>query len=252
MKDKVAIITGATSMIGKACAELFSEQGMKLFLIGRSLEKLEKVAADLSGTVEISALDNLSDTEIKKAIQSAITLFHHIDAVIQNVAIYPWKSIDELTLEDWQQTFNTNLTSSFLVTQACFSEMKEHKKGKFVFMSSIAGENIGLPYMSAYAASKAGLNGFMRSAAIEFSKYNINVNSISPGKIYDEQTLTEKESKEKLRSVPLRRFVKPVDVAEMALFLVSEKADNITGQNFIIDGGQSILGEEAHISLPIY
>lgn len=247
MKDKVAIITGATSMIGRACAGLFSEQGMKLFLIGRSLEKLEEIAGDLPGVVEISVLDNLTEMEIKKTIQRTISLFHHIDAVVQNVAIYPWKCIDELTLEDWQQTFDTNLTSSFLVTQACFSEMKQHKKGKFVFMSSIAGENIGLPHMAAYAASKSGLNGFMRTAAIEFSKYNINVNSISPGKIYDEQTLTREESKEKLRSVPLSRFVKPVDVAEMALFLVSEKADNITGQNFIIDGGQSILGEEAHI-----
>lgn len=101
--------------------------------------------------------------------------------------------------------------------------------------------------MFAYAVSKAGLNGFMRTAAVGFSKYNINVNSVSPGKIYDEKTLTQEECREKLRPIPLRRFVKPVDVAQMALFLVSEKADNITGQNFVIDGGQSILGEESHI-----
>ncbi len=114
-------------------------------------------------------------------------------------------------------------------------------------MSSTAGENLGLPHMAAYSASKAGLNGFMRTAAVEFSKYNINVNSISPGKIYDENILTQDECRKKLRPIPLQRFIKPMDVAHMALFLASEKANNITGQNFIIDGGQSILGEEAHI-----
>lgn len=247
MKDKVAIITGATSMIGRACARLFAEQGMKLMLVGRSMDKLEEMASDLSGLVEINAIDSRSETEIKAMVQRTISLFHHIDAVVQNVAIYPWKCIDALTLEEWQQALDINLTSPFLTTQASFSEMKLNRAGKFVFMSSIAGEVIGLPQMGAYATSKAGLNGFMRTAAVEFSKYNINVNSISPGKIYDEQTLTKEECKKKLRPIPLRRFVKPIDVAQMALFLVSEKADNITGQNFIIDGGQSILGEEAHI-----
>ncbi len=247
MKDKVAILTGATSMIGRACARLFSEHGMTLMLVGRSLEKLEKIASDLPGIVEIYALSSLSENEIKTMVLKTMSLFGHIDAVVQNVAIYPWKCIDELAFDDWQETLNTNLTSAFLVTKASFSQMKRHRNGKFVFLSSIAGETIGLPHMAAYAASKAGLNGFMRTAAIEFSRYNMNVNSISPGKVYDEQTLTKEEVNEKLLSVPLRRFVKPVDVAEMALFLVSEKANNITGQNFIIDGGQSVLAEEAHI-----
>jgi 3-oxoacyl-[acyl-carrier protein] reductase len=248
MKDKVVVITGATSMIGRACAQLFSKQEMKLMLVGRSLEKLKEMASNLPGTVEIAAVDSCSEKEIKAMLQRTISLLGHIDAVIQNVAIYPWKCIEELTLEEWQKTLNTNLTSAFLTTQGAFNEMKHKKRGKFVLMSSIAGESMGLPHMAAYSASKSGLNGFMRTAAIEFSKHNINVNSISPGKMYDEQDLTKEEVKEKLRPVPLQRFIKPIDVAQMALFLISEKANNITGQNFIVDGGQSILGEESHIN----
>jgi 3-oxoacyl-[acyl-carrier protein] reductase len=247
MKEKVAIITGATSMISRACAQVFAEEGMKLMLVGRSKTKLEELANELKCPVEIHVMDVTSEMDVKKMIRKTISTFKKIDALIQNVAIYPWKRIEELTLEEWQETLNINLSSAFLTTQAAFSEMKQYKAGKFVFMSSISGEVIGLPHMSAYAASKAGLNGFMRSAALEFSKYNINVNSISPGKIYDEQTLSKEECEKKLRSIPLQRFVKPRDIAEMALFLISEKARNITGQNYIVDGGQTILGEEAHI-----
>ena len=91
MKDKVAILTGATSMIGRACARLFSEHGMTLMLVGRSLEKLEKIASDLPGIVEIYALSSLSENEIKTMVLKTMSLFGHIDAVVQNVAIYPWK-----------------------------------------------------------------------------------------------------------------------------------------------------------------
>ncbi len=248
MKDQVAIITGATSMIGRACAQLFAQAGMKLMLVGRSATKLEELAGQLPGVVEISPMETLSEAEIRDMVNKTTASFNRIDAVIQNTAIYPWKRLDELSLEEWQQTLAINLTSSFLITQACFSEMKHRKSGSFIFMSSLAGEKIGLPYMGAYAASKAGLNGLMRTAALEFSKYHINVNSISPGKMYDETTLSREERENKLKSIPLRQFIPPVDVAEMALFLISEKATNVTGQNFVIDGGQSILGEDTHIS----
>ena len=217
-------------------------------LVGQSSKKLEDLAKELSGDIEIYALDSRSALEVKAMVEKTISRFNQIDSVIQNVAIYPWKLIEELSLEEWQQTLDTNLTSAFITTKACFAEMKSQRNGKFVFMSSAAGEIMGMPFMGAYSASKAGLNGFMRTAAIEFSKYNITANSISPGKMYNEHTLTEKERKNKLLPIPLKRFINPIDVAEMAFFLISEKAKNITGQNFIIDGGQSILGEDSHLN----
>lgn len=120
MKDKVAILTGATSMIGRACARLFSEHGMKIMLVGRSLEKLEKIANDLPGIVEIYSLGSLSENEIKTMVLKTISLFGHIDVVVQNVAIYPWKCIDELTLDDWQGTLETNLTKRIFGYQSFF------------------------------------------------------------------------------------------------------------------------------------
>lgn len=246
MRDKVVLITGATSMIGQACAHFFLQKGMKVMLASRSADKLENFAKTLTGHFDLCVVDICSEADVHSMVEQTMTSFHHIDAVIHNIAIYPWKLINDLDLSDWKQTLDTNLTGAFLTTKACAPIMQKQREGKFVFMSSLAGESIGLPYMSAYAASKAGMNGFMRTAAIEFAPYNINVNSISAGKIFDPQSLTEDQKRHKLSPIPLKRFIEPMDMAEMALFLLSDKAKNITGQNFIIDGGQSVLGEDAH------
>ena len=98
--------------------------------------------------------------------------------------------------------------------------------------------------MSAYATSKAGLKGFMRALSLELAPFNINVNSISPGKTFDPSTLSQEEIEKKTASIPLRRFIEPVDIACLAKFLISDQAKNITGQDFIVDGGQSILGDK--------
>jgi len=246
MKDKVVLIAGATSMIGTACAQLFTKHGMKVMLAGRCAHKLDNLAKTLKGRFELCVTDFCLAESVQSMIDQTISSFGRIDAVIYNVAVYPWKSIAELELVDWKETLNTNLTGAFLTTKSCSEIMRKQRGGKIVFISSSAGEIVGLPNMSAYAASKAGMNGLMRTAAIEFAPYNINVNSISPGKVYDPQTMNEEERRLKLSPVPLKRFIDPMDIAEMALFLISDKAKNITGQNFIIDGGQSILGEDAH------
>lgn len=236
-------------MIGNACAHLFAHNRMKGMLTAHTKEKLESLSQIRDEDFQKRSMDVCSETDVQRIINQTIESFHRIDAVIYNAAIYPYKSIEECDLLDWKKGLDTNLTGAFAVTKACIPIMKKQGFGKIVFISSIAGENIGLPCMSAYASSKAGLNGFMRTAAIELAPFNINVNSISPGKVYDPQTLTAEERDIKLSPVPLKRFVHPNDVAEMAFFLISDKANSITGQNFIIDGGQSILGEERHLKV---
>jgi 3-oxoacyl-[acyl-carrier protein] reductase len=246
MQNKVVLITGATSMIGSACAYLFSQQGAKLMLVGRNESKLNQLAKELTGDVNYCVANMDSPQDIKEFIDKTVALYGRIDAVIQNVAVYPWKLISELSLTEWQQTLNINLTSAFLTTQACFSVMKKQQAGNIIFISSIAGEIIGLPHMSSYAVTKAGINGLMRTAAIEFAPYNIKANSISPGRMYNSHDLEEEDFKSKIAPIPLQRFIDPKDIANMALFLI-EKGENITGQNFIVDGGQSIIGENAHV-----
>ncbi|MDP1724143.1 MAG: SDR family oxidoreductase [Alphaproteobacteria bacterium] len=256
MTHKVIIIAGATSMIGKSCAHLLAQkEGIKLMLLGRDQKKLQNIIQHLNKTdhteIDYCVTDMHSSEDIKSAINKTFERFHHIDALIQNVALYPWKKIEDLTIDEWKETIDVSLTAPFLLTQACLPFMKKQRSGRIIFISSIAGEQIGLPYMAAYASAKAGLNGFMRTAALECAPYNITINAISPGKIYDSKTLTSDELIQKIAPIPLGRFVSPNDIAHMAEFLISPNAHNITGQNFIIDGGQSISGEDSHIQHPI-
>jgi 3-oxoacyl-[acyl-carrier protein] reductase len=246
--NKVVLISGATSMIGTAIARLFSENGAKLILLGRSEEKLKRLANELNTKAAIYAVDNIADSNlISEALSNIITHFKRIDCLIQNTAIYPYKTLEDLDLSSWNETLAVTLTAPFLILQHCIPILRKQNQGKVIFISSIAGEVVGLPNMAAFSAAKAGLNGLMRSAAIELASSNINVNSISPGKVYDMNLLSQDEISKKLSSVPLNRFIKSQDIADMALFLASEQANNITGQNFIIDGGQSVLAENAHI-----
>jgi len=251
MKDKVVLVIGATSMIGMSVAKLFAQHGMKLMLVGRNHKKLSALVDELAGEVEFCVADVSIPKDIELVINKTLKLFKRIDAVIINTAIYPWKKIEELELADWNNALAVNLTAPFLIGKACYASMKKLKSGSIIFISSIVGEIIGLPHMAAYASSKAAVNGFMRTAAIEFAPSNITVNSISPGKMYDISTMTNAEIKARLAPIPLQRFIEPDDIANMALFLISTPARNITGQNFIIDGGQSILGENGHLNAEI-
>ena len=250
MLPQVIIIVGATSMIGRSCFDVLSKSNHQMVLVGKSSEKLNKMVASQTTKTppKLFCTDLCDEKSVNSIISKTIEEFGRIDAIIYNVSIYPWKKIEDLSYEEWQQTITTNLSGAFLITKSCIPHMKEKRQGKIIYLSSIAGEQMGLPFMSGYSSSKAGLNGLMRTAAIELAPFNINVNCISPGKIYDSSTLSDKEIEDKTKPIPLNRFVKPQDVASMVSYLLSTNASNITGQNFIIDGGQTILGEESHLS----
>ncbi len=242
MEKKIILIAGATSMIGNALLKILDQEDNALILLGRNSEKLHLLANEIKTISEIYVTDFASEASIFHTVEEILKKYNRIDDLIYNIAIYPWKTIENLSSQEYRQTLEVNLTSAFLLTKACIPTMKKYNSGKIIYISSIAGENIGLPNMAAYSASKAGLNGLMRTCALELAEFNINVNSISPGKIYDSIHLNSNEIAEKLRSLPLGRFIDPLDIAHMVAFLISDKAKNITGQNFIIDGGQSVLG----------
>ncbi|HQS84701.1 MAG TPA: SDR family oxidoreductase [Alphaproteobacteria bacterium] len=244
--NKIVLLVGATSMIGRACARVLSEKNMTMILLGRDSEKLGNLKR-ASDSADAHVLDVTSEPQIESIVAEVLKTYGSIDAVIYNAGIYPWKDIESLSLQAWRDTLDVTLTGAFLMTKACAKIMKKQRSGKFVFISSLAGETIGVPHMSAYATSKAGLNGFMRTAALELAPFKITANSISPGKVYDAASMTEAEILDKTKPIPLRRFVEGEDIAHMAAFLISDLAKNITGQNFVIDGGQSILGEEGHV-----
>ncbi len=247
MAKKTIIISGATSMIGQAVSQYLSVNDNQLILIGRTLSKLKHLAKSLSGTAKCYAVDIRQQSDILNVMSEVIHYYKKIDILISNTASYPQSSIEDTSLGDWEHVISTTLTAPFLLSQQCIPVMKRQCAGKIILLSSIAGEVIGLPNMASYAAAKAGLNGFMRSASIELAKYGIQVNAISPGKMYDSAGLSDTKLQEKIAPIPLKRLIRPEDIAEMVCYLASSKADNITGQNFIIDGGQTIVGEQAHL-----
>ena len=160
---------------------------------------------------------------------------------MQNAGIYPWTLIEEISAAEWDQVLGVNLRGTFLAARACLAPMKDRQYGRMVFTSSITGPRVSSPGHGHYSASKAGINGFIRAAAVEFAPHGITVNGIEPGNIATEAVRSER-GEEYLRSmeaaVPLGRLGTPRDVANAALFLASDEAAYITGTTLIVDGGQ--------------
>lgn len=236
---KTILIAGATSMIGKACADLMGKEENTLVLLSKNESALETLSESIEAACFSYAVD-FSDSVLLQGKMQEIVERHPIDAYIHNTAIYPWKRIEDLSWLDFEETLQISLTSALIITRTLIPHFRKQQAGRIVYLSSIAGEVSGAPNMAAYSAAKTGLNGFMRTCALEMAPFNVCVNSILPGKIYDPETLSEEERQSKLRNVPLQRFISPYDIAHLVDFLISDKAKNITGQTFTVDGGQSI------------
>ena len=245
LHDKVALITGGGSWIGKEIAKQFAHAGAKISVLGRDAKKLVQTVGEIqadNGMAIGIPTDITIESSVKNAIHETLSYFEKIDVVIQNAGIFPAASLEEMSLDEWMKVININLTGSFIVLKSIIEVMKTQRSGKIIFISSIAGEKIGLPGFAHYTASKAGMNGLMRTAALELAKYNISVNSINPGNILnqDEYNVSDGEMAAMLDAIPLRRLGKPSDVASLALFLASDASSFITGQNFTVDGGETI------------
>lgn len=225
-------------MIGRACAEVLDKAGYSLILLGKEEPSLKSMKASLQSAYvyAVNFLDSigLQDTMVN------ILKKHKIDGFLYNVATYPWGPLEELSQEDFNKTLHVTLNAAFTLTKFLIPSFKNQKSGKIIYISSLGGEVQGVQNMAAYCAGKAGLNGLMRTCALELGPYEVTVNSILPGQMYDPLDLSEVVRKEKLKKIPLKRFIKPTDIAYMAQYLLSKKADNITGQTFVVDGGQSI------------
>ncbi|MGK5090077.1 SDR family NAD(P)-dependent oxidoreductase [Bdellovibrionota bacterium FG-2] len=224
MKKRV-LITGASRGIGRAIAERFAK--------GEGAEGVELITparADL----DLSNVDSVK-AYIKSGAAGAI------DVLVNVAGINKINSIDKITLEDWQETLTTNLTSVFVLTQALAPSMVAKKWGRIVNISSLYGV-LSRPGRAAYSASKSGLNGFTRAAALEYGPYGVLVNSVCPGFVETELTRknnTEAQLKELASQTALKRMAQPQEIAELVAFLCSEKNTYLTGQSLLIDGGFS-------------
>lgn len=246
--NQVVIVTGASRGIGKEIAQQFAREGAKLVLIGRDEAALKRIVEELQAQAISIQADVSSPEDMEKMIQETLAQYGKVDILCHNAGIYPYSRLENMTLDEWKKVIDINLTGTFLAVKACIPWMKSQGHGKIVITSSISGPQTALPGFSHYTASKGGVSGFIRTAAVELAKYKININAVEPGNIMTEglDGLGEDHIDRMIRAVPLGRLGTPEDVAQAILFLASKEASYITGQSIIIDGGQTL--PESHFS----
>ncbi len=238
---RIALVTGASQGIGRACALALAAQGAHVALAARNLERLEAVAEEITaagGTALTFALDVADEDSIKAGVKAILADFGRIEILVNNAGI----TRDILSLrmkrKDWDDVLSTNLTGAFLLTQACMSSMLKQRWGRIINITSVVGET-GQAGQANYAASKAGLIGLTKSLARELASRTITVNAVAPGYIETAMTaaLTEEQRTAMLSVVPLARAGTEADVAAAVAFLASEHASYITGHTLDVNGG---------------
>ena len=245
LNSKTAIVTGAARGIGRAVALNLAESGVSLVLNYYQNEKaalgLVKEIDALGGRCVLVQGDVSNPGDAQKLIDSALENFNELDILINNAGINKDNLLIRMKEEEFQRVVDINLLGTFYCTKYAGKIMMKKRYGRIVNVSSVVGI-AGNAGQSNYAASKAGIIGFTKSVAKELATRNITVNAIAPGYIKTDMTdrLSEEQKDRILSRVPLGRFGLPEDVANMVNFLISAKADYITGQVFRIDGGMEI------------
>lgn len=190
LENKVAIVTGGSKGIGKAISKLFADEGAQVIVVSRTEAELREIVMEIlnnGGSASYFVADITQPEEMKKMAEYAIAKHGRIDILAHNAAgIYPPARIESMTNEEWLEAINTNLNGTFYAVKAVIPTMKKQQYGRIVFTSSISGPQVGLPTKSHYTASKGGMNGFMKTIAIELAKDHITVNAVEPGNIMTE------------------------------------------------------------------
>ena len=245
LRDKVALVTGAGKGLGKSMALALSESGAHVVVVSRTLSDIEATAKEIqeNGAKALPiTLDVTKEEAVVRMVETILREFKTIDILVNNVGTFIGGPLLELSMDDWHKTLEINLTSTYLCSKLVGKHMVEKQKGKIINISSALGV-FGARDSGAYCASKGGVIQLTKALAIEWAKYNINVNSIAPYSLETEKTSTlledEKVKKALISKIPLGRIGQPSDVSGTVVFLASKASDYITGQVLFVDGGFS-------------
>jgi 3-oxoacyl-[acyl-carrier protein] reductase len=241
LDGRVALVTGASQGIGRACAIRLAKEGARVVLAARSLDKLQQVESEIAsagGEAASFAMDVAQEEQIKSAIKSALERFGKIDILVNNAGITKDQLVMRMKRPDWDAVLNTNLTGPYLCIQQVIGSMLKQRWGRIINITSIFGQ-MGQAGQANYASSKAGLIGLTMSVAREVASRNITVNAVAPGWIQTAMTdVLSPELKETMtKTIPLGRAGTDQEIAHAVCFLASPEAGYITGHVLNVNGG---------------
>ena len=246
LQGRIALVTGASQGIGKACALELARQGAIVALAARNESKLAETAAEIAaagGQAAAFALDVANEDSIKSGAKAILDKYGKVEILVNNAGITRDDLAMKMKRADWDDVLSTNLTGAFLLTQAVVSPMMKNRWGRIVNITSVVGRT-GQTGQANYAASKAGLIGMTRALARELASRGITVNAVAPGYIETPMThvLSEDLRNQMLASIPLGRAGAEQDVANAIAFLASDAASYITGHVLDVNGGMFMGG----------
>lgn len=240
LKGKIAIVTGGSAGIGKATAARFLQEGAVVGICGTNPEKLQKAAEELSplGTLRSFVVNIGNKEQVEEMAGKMLAEFGHVDILVNNAGITRDAQFYKMSDEQFEQVIDVNLKGNYYMTKAVLPQMIAQKYGKIVHVTSVSAFN-GNFGQSNYAASKAAVMGMTRVQGKELGKYNITVNAIAPGSIMTDMyaAVPDDVREAKLKRIPLKRYGRPEEVANLILFLSCDESSYITTQTIVIDGG---------------
>ncbi|MBI4062447.1 3-oxoacyl-ACP reductase FabG [Candidatus Gottesmanbacteria bacterium] len=246
LTEKVALVTGASSGIGRGIAIALSRQRAKVALAARRIDRLTQLSEELKKEgkdVLVVKMDVTNTKEVESGVSQVIGAFGRLDILVNNAGVYEGTDVFDFKEDSWDKVVATNLKAYMVLSHFASIDMAKRSWGRIVNIGSVAmgNQGFGIPGGSAYAASKGGVVGLTESLAAELASKNILVNCIAPGLIESEMTqgiVSDKKQLEMyLSRIPLKRAGKPEEIAAGVIYLVSGEASYVTGATFVIDGG---------------
>ena len=253
LDGKTALVTGGGRGIGAGIARVFASEGARVLIATRTVARGEAVARQISRAGgEASAMEtDVADAGlVRTMVAEARKRLGAVDIVAHNAGAYPSSTIMKMRETEWDHVLDTNLKSLFLITKAVLPHMVGRGYGRIVVTSSISGPRVAMPEWSHYCASKAGVNGFIKAAALEVARDGVTINAVEPGNILIRRP-GSREAREQedtmVPAIPMGELGVPEDIAYAALYLASDEARYVTGQTIIVDGGQILPESQAGV-----
>ena len=243
-KDKIIAVTGAANGIGRAASILLANEGATIIAIDKDKKGLEKLKIKIKKRVIIKKINCSNSNEININLKDV----KNLDGLVNCAGIVPQGNLIDCSIDEWEETIKTNLTSNFLITQYFMNKFLKRKKGSIVNISSVASSIKGVKRRLAYSASKAGIIGLTKSIAVDYAKKGIRCNVICPGTVdtpsWRKRVLSANNPAQARKDFNSRQIIgrvaKPEEISDLILFLLSDRSSFVTGSVYNIDGGMSL------------